>query len=171
MLKIFLRDTNPYLKLTEICNFLVSKRDRNFQFMWKLTSILCGTLQCSIHEEVGHSSYVWQIFERHLLHYFTAFIKCNINFFKGMCNTLKDFNYSSQPCVTILAKSHLVDLLEFLKSQAEIKYSFANFCVYLLKESTSSRQDFYKLVTNIPQLYQHQSNVSWKNYCIWVCCF
>ena len=51
---------------------------------------------------------------------------------------------------------------------------FANFGVYLLKESTSSRQDLNKLVTNIPdlfengefkRLYQHQSSVCWKNYC------
>ena len=39
-----------------------------------------------IHEEVAHSSYVWQIFERYLLHCFTAFIKCNTKFSKGMSN-------------------------------------------------------------------------------------
>ena len=59
------------------------------------------------------------------------------------------------------------------KSQAEIKYSFSDFRVYLLKESTSSRQDLDELVTNIPQLieygafvrlYQHQSNVFWNQY-------
>ena len=41
-------------------------------------------------EEVGHSSYVWQIFERHSLHCFTVFIKCNTKFSKGMSDTIKD---------------------------------------------------------------------------------
>ena len=47
-----------------------------------------------------------------------------------MSNTVTDFNYSR-------------------------KYSFANFLVYLVKESTSSRQDLDKLVANIPQLTEY----------------
>ena len=43
-----------------------------------------------------------------------CFIKCNIKLYKGMSNIVKDFNYSiaSHPCVTVLAKSHLVGCLE-----------------------------------------------------------
>ena len=42
------------------------------------------------------------------------FIKCNIKFSKGMSNIVKEFNYSSHLCVTVLAKSHLVGFLESL---------------------------------------------------------
>ena len=45
--------------------------------------------------------------------------------------------------------------MEGCKSQVEIKHSFANFCVYLLKESITSRQDLDKLMTNIPQLTEY----------------
>ena len=41
-----------------------------------------------------------------------AFIKCNIKSSKSMRNIVKDFNYSSHPYVTVLAKSHLVVFLE-----------------------------------------------------------
>ena len=42
VLGILRRDTNLYLKLTEVRHFLLSKRERNFQFLWKLTSIFYG---------------------------------------------------------------------------------------------------------------------------------
>ena len=45
--------------------------------------------------------------------------------------------------------------MQCCKSQAEIKYSFANFRVYLLKESASSTQDPNKLVTHSPQLIEY----------------
>ena len=44
--------------------------------------------------------------------------------------------------------------MQCCKSQAATEYSFANFRVYLLKESRRSRQEFYKLPTNIPQLIE-----------------
>ena len=45
--------------------------------------------------------------------------------------------------------------MQCCKSQGEIQNSFANFRVYLLKGSTSSRQNLDKLVTNIPQLIEY----------------
>ena len=54
---------------------------------------------------------------------------------------------------------------------AKVCSVFANFLVYLLKESTSLKQDLNKLMTNIPELsmasfkrlYQHLSSVCWQN--------
>ena len=61
-----------------------------------------------------------------------------------MSNILvKYFNYSKKLCSAVNLKLKL------------IKYSFANFHVYLLKESTNSRQDLDKLVTSIPQLIKY----------------
>ena len=48
-----------------------------------------------------------------------------------MSNIVKDFNYSRKLC-------------NGCKSQAEITHGFANFRVYLLKESTGSKQDLDK---------------------------
>ena len=45
--------------------------------------------------------------------------------------------------------------MQCCNSQAEIEYIFADFRVYLLKESTGSRQDLNKLVTNIPQSIEY----------------
>ena len=36
-------------------------------------------------------------FESYLLHCFTAFIKCNIKFFKGMSKIVKDFKQNQNP--------------------------------------------------------------------------
>ena len=60
----------------------------------------------------GHSSYVWQLFERCLLHCFTAFNKCNIEFSKGMSNIVKDFNYSRKLCNVVNPKLKLITVLQ-----------------------------------------------------------
>ena len=91
---------------------------------------------------VGHSSYVWQIFEGCLLHCFTAFIKCNIKFSNAMSNIVKNFNYSRKLCN--------VNLKQKLNTVLQI---FVFIC------STSSRQDFDKFVTNsIDRLWRFLSD-------------
>ena len=94
----------------------------------ELTSVFYGAIWCTVHEDIGHLSYVWQIFERYLLHCFTAFIKCSIKFSKGMNNIVKDFNYSRKLCNDV-------------NLNLKLNTVFSNFRVYLLKESTSSRKD------------------------------
>ena len=68
----------------------------------------------SAHEEVRHSSNIWQIFERYLLHCFVAFIKCNIKFSKGVSSAVKDFNYSRKLCNVVNIKLKLNTVLEIL---------------------------------------------------------
>ena len=51
-----------------------------------------------------------------------------------MYNIIKDFNYSRKSCDGVNLK-------------LELDTVFANFCVCLLKESTSARQGLKKLVT------------------------
>ena len=64
VLGILRRETNPYLKLIEARNFLVSKRKGIFSFPGSEAYFnIYGALWCSIHEEIRHSSYVWQIFK------------------------------------------------------------------------------------------------------------
>ena len=46
-------------------------------------------------------------------------------------------------------------IIECYTFQAEIKHSFVNIRVYLLKECTSLRQDLDKLATNIPQWLEY----------------
>ena len=58
VLGILRRDTNLYLKLTQVANVLVEKNN-NFYFSRKLTTVVYGALWCPIHKEVGHSSNVW----------------------------------------------------------------------------------------------------------------
>ena len=61
-------------------------------------------LYCSTQEEAGHSSDVWQNFERRLSYCFTAFIKCNNKFYKGVSKITKDCNYSRKLCNVVNLK-------------------------------------------------------------------
>ena len=45
-------------------------------------------------KRLGIQATFCKIFERFMLHRFTAFIKCNIKLSEGMSNIVKDFNYS-----------------------------------------------------------------------------
>ena len=82
--------------------------------------------------------------------------KCNINCSKGMSNIVKDFKYSRKLCNVVNLKLKLNTVLQI--------------SVFI-----SSKRVQVQGKTNIPQLmeygnfsvrpYQHQSNVSLKNYC------
>ena len=69
-------------------------------------------MPCSIHEEVGHASYVWQIYEKCLLHCFTAFIKYSIKLSKNMSNIVKDFNDSRKLCNIVNLKLRINTVLQ-----------------------------------------------------------
>ena len=60
----------------------------------------------------GDSSYAWQIFERCLLHCFTAFIECNIKFSEDMSNIVKDFTYSRKLFNVVILKLKLNTVLQ-----------------------------------------------------------
>ena len=127
MLGILRRDTNPYLKLTEVRNFMYQKEKGIPSFCGRSLQYFMLPYSAQFMKRSGHSSYVWQIFERYLLHCFTGFIKYYIKFSKGMSNIVKDFNYSSHPCVTVLAKSHLVGFLESMASLTAKPKPWENF--------------------------------------------
>ena len=117
MLRILRRDTNTYLKLTRVCNVLVSLQyfmvPCSAQFMKRLG------IQATYGKSFKDVCYV----------VLRSLSSALLNFLKVWV-IVTDFNYSR-------------------------KYSFANFLVYLVKESTSSRQDLDKLVANIPQLTEY----------------
>ena len=77
-----------------------------------------------------------------MLHRLKAFVKCSIKSSKGMNSMVEDFNSSRKLCNDASFKLKLNAL-------------FANFPVYFLKESTSSRQDLNRLVTHIPEIIEY----------------
>ena len=83
-------------------------------------------LYCAqVHEEAGHSSYVWQIFERCSLHCFMVFIKCNIKFSRGTSNIVKDFNYTRKLCNAVNLKLKLNTVMQiFVFIFAQRGYKF-----------------------------------------------
>ena len=98
VLGILPRDTNPYLKLIEVRNFLLSKKRKEFLVFvdWKLISIFTVPYVAQFMKRFGIRAKSLKD-----ICYIVSEPLSSAMSFKGMNNAVKDFNYSRKLCKII----------------------------------------------------------------------